>query len=171
MLTQENLKEVLNYNPETGVFTWKKRVFDTPRAGKIWNARFSGKKAGGLSGVYLKIGINKKQYFTHRLVFLYMTGKFPPNEVDHINEIKIDNRFVNLRLATRAENQANVKRISSNNSGYKGVHFNKNDRKWISQIAYKGNRTHLGSYDSPEEAHAAYCQAADKFHGEFKNYG
>ena len=111
-LTQEKLKTLLNYNPETGIFTWKKRNQNI--SGTINNKG------------YVVIQINNKIYLAHRLAWLYMTGLWPKNDIDHFNQVRTDNRFFNLREATRKENCQNVHKPHPNNSsGYLGVYWNK----------------------------------------------
>jgi len=92
---------------------------------------------------------------------------FPPNDTDHINGDRADNRIVNLRLATRAENQRNKRMSSRNQTGYKGVHWRTKNQKWTAIINDRGKNVFLGYFDDPKSAHAAYCDAAKRFHGEF----
>ena len=110
MITQEYLKSVLSYDPETGIFTWKYRQGLIGK--KIsWNTRYSEKQAGTIDPVgYLGIAIEYKRYYAHRLAWLYMTGELPKKYIDHLNGNKSDNRFLNLREATNSENQQNQKR-------------------------------------------------------------
>ena len=153
MITQSELKELLEYNPDTGVFTWIKR-----------NGNVAGTKN---NAGYVCIRINKKIYKAHRLAYLYMTGKFPENFIDHINHIKDDNRWVNLRDATDSQNGANRAKCKNNTSGYKGVSWNKRDKKWESKIKYMSKTIHLGKYTTPEEASEAYKKKAIELYGEF----
>lgn len=92
-------------------------------------------------------------------------------QVDHINGDRLDNRKANLRICTHAENGRNRGAPRNNTSGFKGVHFHKQCRKWQAQIKIDGQKKHLGLFDSAEEAHAAYCLAADLLHGTFARYG
>jgi hypothetical protein len=153
MITQSELKEVLDYNPDTGVFSWIKQ-----------NGNVAGTKA---NGEYVRIQIKRKQYLAHRLAHLYMTGNFPKNDIDHINHIKDDNRWVNLRDATDSQNHANVKRHKKNTSGYKGVSWNKTNKKWRAKIEYMKKSMHLGYYTTPQEASEAYKKKAIELFGEF----
>ena len=100
-----------------------------------------------------------------------MHGSFPEDMIDHINGSKGDNRIENLRQATRSQNLANQKINSVNTSGLKGVSWRKDRNKWHTQIRVSGKLKHLGYYIDKHEAHVAYCKAADKYHGEFANYG
>ncbi|MEI7998669.1 MAG: HNH endonuclease [Candidatus Omnitrophota bacterium] len=161
MITQEQLKEILHYDPETGSFTWAK----SGRRIKI------GKVAGGLEkGGYIRIRIFGKMYFAHRLAWLYMTGSFPPELIDHDNGNPSDNRFVNLREATRSENQANRGKTKANASGFKGVYWDKKAKKWKAQIGFESKTKYLGLFDTKEEAHDVYKKAADNLHGKFARH-
>lgn len=119
---------------------------------------------------YLQVKFFKKQSYVHRLIFLYHHG-FLPKSVDHINGNKIDNRIENLRSAAYFENMMNVKKTSSNKSGYKGVSFNTKRQKWIAQIKRNKEHFYLGEFDTPEKAHEIYCQKAIELHGQFANFG
>lgn len=150
----DRIKDVLNYNPNTGEFTWKV---------KHW-CRYPGDKAGNFSeGKYVKITVLGKRYYAHRLAWVFMTGRWPKACIDHINGKKSDNRFANLREATKAENGANM---SSRTTGkYKGVRFKKG--RYDAYIGNGGKYRYLGRYDTPEEASAAYEKAAVQTWGEF----
>lgn len=161
MLSQEQLKSVLHYCPETGIFTWLKSA----RSGWV------GKSAGSvMNRGYACIQLSGKSYLAHRLAWLYTQGFFP-EFIDHINSDRLDNRIANLRPATRRQNNINVLRTSANTSGFKGVHWDKPTERWRAQITIEGKKTYLGSFASPEEAHEAYKKAALEHHGEFANFG
>lgn len=167
MLTQANIKEILHYCHETGVFTWI-------RKSKLKHNASIGNVAGYRHHTgYRLIGINNKQYSSHRLAWLYMTGEWPVVFIDHINGIKDDNSFLNLRLANRVENSRNRGAQASNTSGYKGVTWNKAAQKWQAQIGIGGSKKlkYLGLFDNPKIAHKKYCKAALVLHGEFSNTG
>jgi hypothetical protein len=155
MLTQERLKEVLTYNPQTGFFTRNKT------GGPIGCAN---KKLG-----YYQIGIDYKRYYAHRLAWLYMYGEMPNKDIDHINNNGFDNSINNLRTATRKENIRNSKHQKNNTSGYKGVIEIKG--KWRAAIKVDRKNIYLGMFSTAEEAHRAYCNAADFYFKEFANYG
>lgn len=155
MLTQERLKQLVNYDPLSGEFTWKiarKKASQSAECGRI------------NSHGYRVIGIDYSQYRACRLAFLYMNGKFPNDQVDHINRNKQDDRWINLRNVTSIENNQNTTKKSNNSSGYKGVSLNKRTNKWLAQICFKGKRHYLGVFNSPEIASIAYKQAASKLH-------
>jgi hypothetical protein len=156
-LTHERLREVLNYDPMTGVFVWKKRLNNRALVGHICrNFDHRG---------YLRINIDRKIYRAARLAWLYIHGKWPPHEIDHINGIPGDDRLDNLREATHSENCNN--RPPRKSGRLKGVYFNKRDNGWCARIT-GSKRTHfLGRFATEAEAHAAYAKAAPIIHGEF----
>ena len=155
------LRSSLHYNPETGVFKRLKTVSNVK----------SGSVAGYLDqGGYWKIKFQGKGYLAHRLAF-YLMGIEPPTYVDHINGVRDDNRWCNLRPTSFASNTHNQKRRKNNSSGLKGVSYHKRIGKYSSKITVRYEQKHLGYFDCPEDAHEAYKKAADKYHGEFKNYG
>jgi hypothetical protein len=175
-ITQEYLKSILDYNPDTGIFVWRERLVEHFKNGKqtkehncnAWNAKNAGKQTGSQNkNGYLLIWVNYKVYPAHILAYIYMTGKQPDKKIDHKNGNKKDNRWINLRLATDFQNAANSKISKANTSGYKGVTFNKQKNKYAAQIKINYKTIYLGYYKTPEEAHAAYCAAATKYHGEF----
>jgi len=162
-ITQSRLKDLLSYNPETGLFTWR------PDCGI---KKMAGKPAGTTHPTgYRHILADGVSYRAHRLAWLYVHGMDPPHDIDHINSMKADNRIINLRLATRGQGQANKKRGICNTSGFKGVSKEHRANRWRAQISHEGMKRYLGSFRTPKEAHAAYCTAADKYHKEFANYG
>lgn len=151
------VREHLNYQPETGVFTWIK----TPA-----NAVKVGQRAGGISGSgYRYIWIRGRAYSEHRLAWLFVYGRWPENHVDHINGVLDDNRLCNLRDATRSQNQANRAATRKSKSGFKGVHSH--GRKWVASIQRDKQPTYLGTFDTAELAHAAYAVAAKELFGDF----
>lgn len=168
-LTQELLKEFLSYNPETGIFTWlprDRKWFKNDGAYRSWNTKYPGTKAMCLTPEgYIKISILKKRHQAHRLAWIYVTGEQPPKILDHINRIKSDNSFSNLRPATKAENAQNMEFTNKNNAtGFLGVFTQKNTNRYRSRIKVNAEFIHLGYFDTPEEAHNAYISAKKKFH-------
>ena len=154
-LTQERLKELLSYDPATGMFVWVKSE--------------KGRKIGEMAGCnhsrgYLRIRIDGKDFLSHRLAWLYMVGAFPSDQIDHINRIKNDNRFINLRAVTNMENSHNSGKRRSNNSGYEGVHYDKSRKKWFAQIRVNRIRHFLGRFPTSEDASAAYLVAQRIYH-------
>ena len=158
--SQARLKELLDYNEDTGEFRWKK-----PSSNRLKQ----GDKAGTKQD-YIRIQIDGKIYQAQRLAWMYMTGEDPGKyEIDHRDENKYNNAFSNLRKATSSTNKMNVKTPKINSTGFKGVQKMRN--KYAAHICKNGKQYHLGVYKTPEEAHKAYCEAADKYFGEFANYG
>ena len=157
MITQKYLKSLLQYDPRTGIFTWRKSTAKCVQVGM---------KAGhhAISGYYF-IRIHGKNYRAHRLAWLYIFGQYPTSELDHINRIKHDNRICNLRAATISENRINTKLHAHNTSGYRGVQYVYN--KWKAKIHYQKHQYYLGTYNTKEAAALAYNQAAQQLYGDF----
>ena len=173
MLTQEYLKLVINYDPETGIFLRLARPlshYKSLNSCNLTNSRIAGTIAGWISKKgYRRIRIDGITYGAHQLAWLYVYGEWPESDVDHVNNDgpKHDNRICNLRLATRSQNAANTGKKSTNKSGYKGVSWHKATCKWRAQIMINGKKTHLGLFDSAEDAHKAYVEKIKEIHGEF----
>jgi len=166
MLTQERLKEALQYDPDTGVFIWISKPL-----GIKGNGIRLGSVAGSLKeDGYIRIGIDGEYFYANRLAWLYLYGEFPEAEVDHANGVRSDNRKTNLRLANIQQNRRNTKRNSLNTSGYKGVHFSKAAKKWLATIFLNGKNRHLGCFETAEVAAAAYRKAAAFHFGEFARF-
>jgi hypothetical protein len=147
MITNNQLKELLNYNQHTGIFTWKvqnKRTRVDSIAGCYDNYN------------YIIIRIDGKNYKAHRLSWLYIYNEWPKGKIDHINGNPADNRITNLREVTVRENSQNRK--EHRNGKLVGCHYNKKINKWISRIQLNKKRIHLGYYDTQQEAHNAYIQ-------------
>lgn len=167
-MTEEDiqyLKSNLRYDPDTGKFWWLRRVRANVKLDKP-----AGCYQEGYGCRYVVIRANHKVYRAHKLAFFFMNEDIP-FRVDHINGDGHDNRWCNLRPATLSQNMHNMRKNSNNKSGYKGVSWHKASRKWVAQIGLNGKRLYLGGYDTPELAYEAFCEAADKYHGEFANYG
>ena len=159
-LTQARLKELLHYNPETGVFTWKV----TMRGVKL------GSIAGGISCYkYTQIKLDGVQYKAHRLAWLYMAGGWP-DQIDHINQVRTDNRWLNLRNVTQRENQKNKALRKDNATGLAGVSWHKINKKWMSHIKVDGKRIYLGYFTDKFEAICARLSANNKY-GFHANHG
>lgn len=149
MLTQERLKELLSYDEETGSFVWLK----TNHKGKVAGCT---EKDG-----YRVIAVDRRQYFAHRLAWLYVHGRFPVDGIDHINRIRNDNRIANLREATPYENAQNVGMHPRNSTGYKGVVWHKSYGKFMARTTIKGKRVTVGFFDDAKVAHEAICAAKE----------
>lgn len=155
-MTEEILKSLLSYDPESGLFRW----LTTKGRGEIGSIAGSKESKG-----YIQIKINMVGYKAHRLAWMYMTGEFPAIQIDHINRIKDDNRWENLRLATQGENQRN-KVMPVGVSGFRGV-VSKGS-KWRAQInAGFGSQLVIGIFDLALDAAIAYDNYAKSLHGEF----
>jgi hypothetical protein len=162
----EQLRAALDYDTETGVMRWKYSADRPPYR----NKRYAGKIAGCRTSDgynYLQIGFNGIRYKGHILAWLIAHGEYPPDQIDHKNGDGRDNRLVNLRLAAHSQNLCNSRRSQANSSGFKGKSFDKRRRMWQANITFQHHVTRLGYFNTPEEAHAAYCQAAAEHHGEF----
>ncbi len=142
-LTQAKLKELLHYNPDTGIFTW---------LNGRGNGTLKEDKAGSICNNYIEIGVNKISYYAHRLAWLYMEGYFPENEIDHINRIKDDNRWCNLRHVSSTCNKRNRDKQSNNTSGVSGVTFHKHNNLWQAQIKVNNKNIYIGAFKDFIEA-------------------
>lgn len=158
-LTAERLREVLIYDPETGVFTWRVRM---------GSRAMRGSRAGSRANHgYWLIRVYWRGYPAARLAWLYMTGAWPSATIDHINRVRDDDRFANLREATRQEQHGNKDLYARNTSGVRGVNRNKRTGRWRAHIGTNGRMRHLGFFDTKEAAADAYNAAAREQFGEF----
>lgn len=155
-LTAERLREVLHYDPETGVFTRKVK--------RVWNA--SGSEEATPTHGYLKLGVDGVQYMAHRLAWLHVYGHWPREFIDHINGNRSDNRIANLRDASCRTNNENKRgpRADNVSSGVLGVHWSEYHKKWKAHIRVDGRLKHLKYCRSIDEAHAVYLAAKRKLH-------
>lgn len=152
MIDQATLKSLLHYCPDLGLFWWK-------------NGRLAGEIAGTrLNTGYGQIKVAGERHQVHRLAWFYMTGSWPADELDHRNGWKLDNAFGNLREATRSQNNANRRGYAA--SGFKGVTKTKGGR-FIATINRNRKPEYLGTFDTPEQANAAYEKRAVEIHGAF----
>lgn len=149
MLTHERLLEVLDYDPETGVLTW--------RVSRGTARRGSAASHVGAEG-YLRVRVDGRLYSGHRLVWLHVHGVWP-DQIDHINGVRTDNRICNLREVTPAQNMQNKGQYRSNRSGCRGVSWHKKSGKWVAQITVDGKKHHLGLRSSLEDAQQLYLEA------------
>lgn len=157
-LAAERLRELLDYDPETGVFQRKVST----RNGKSTLSVVGYRSAGG----YLMVGIDGGRYYLHRLAFYWMEGRWPPEAVDHVNGALADNRWANLRKASTSQNASNSSRKIG---GLKGVFFHRN--AYRAQVCHNKKIKHIGSFKTELSAHLAYCKVAKELHGEFFNNG
>ena len=153
------LWELFSYNPLTGNLHWR-------------NGQYKEQVAGTRTTEYVQLVLKKQQYFGHRLVWAWVTGEDPGTlTIDHRDRDPRNNRHGNLRKATMEQQSHNQTAYKNNGSGYKGVCWHKSMRKWRAQIQVKGKQYRLGYFTSPEDAHQAYCAAADRLFGDFAHTG
>jgi hypothetical protein len=157
------LRTLLDYERETGVFRWKVNRSRT-RAGDIAGSVSRAPRDQG--GGYRNIGVEGRRYYAHVLAIAFETGRWPAAQVDHRDLDRDNNRFENLRAATRAQNNANRAVRSNSKSGVKGASF-RTDRGWRSRIRVDGKEIFLGYFETASEAHSAYRTAAQRYFGEF----
>lgn len=161
MLTAERLREVLEYDPTSGVFI-QVIVFDG--RGSRWKP---GRVCGHVSkqSGYLTLRIAGKLYQAHRLAWLYLHGSYPAHQIDHLNGVRTDNRIANLRDVPNAINRQNLRKPRSDNeTGYQGVTLDKRRGVYWARVRLNGVTTHLGCFDDPVAAHEAYLKAKRRMH-------
>jgi hypothetical protein len=160
MLTHERANELLSYNPETGVLTWK--------VSRSWMK--AGETAGSTrEGDYVRVCIDGRNYYGHQIAWLLFYGVWPSRQIDHRDRVRNHNGIKNLREATNGQNSHYANRKVSASSGYRGVYFKKAQKKWCAKIMSEGKTIHLGYFDDPAVAAKAYKAAAIRYHGEFAN--
>lgn len=157
----ERLREVLDYDPDTGIFRWKQSFVH----------RVKGGVAGADVRGYVVIQIDGVRIRAHRLAWLWVHGSYPIALLDHINAVRSDNRIANLRNATHSQNSANRQNRPDNKVGLKGVYRHKARESYVAEIVKEGERMYLGSFATPELAHEAYVKAAKELFGEFARAG
>lgn len=162
MVTRERLIELLNYDPETGIFFWKKPTASWLRCGDLAG---SATKDGAV-----RIKIDGRLYLAHRLAWLYFYGDWPERCIDHINRDRSDNRISNLRLASRVENGQNSNVQKNNKSGVTGVYWRSDRHAWRAEITVNKKKIILGSYQNKCDAINARSKAEEKFFP-FKIFG
>ena len=148
----DELRQALQYEPETGLFRWK-----------------CGARTGEIAGRpdpegYVILSVKGRSYRAHRIAWMFVHGSYPDKHIDHINQSKQDNRIANLRLCTNSENHQNTSPPANNTSGHKGVTWNKKDRKWRAQIKLNYRLRYIGSFDTKEEAIVARKQVEKEIH-------
>lgn len=157
MITAETIRAFYIYNPESGLFSWRK-LQRSRKAGALGWLRPNG---------YRVMDVHRRKYLVHRLAWLYVHGDWPDGEIDHVNRDKDDNRIANLRVATKRLNGGNRGPNSNNRFGFKGVVAEPRSGRWVAHIKRDGASRYLGTFDSPDEAHAAYMNAATAQYGAF----
>ena len=155
--TPQELKALLAYDPNTGLFIWRTTASNRAPAGSV---------AGTTNRLgYVLIGIQDRQYFAHRLAWYYAHGMWPASEIDHVDGDPSNNRLSNPRLATHSQNTWNTAKPVTNRSGAKGVSWSAG--RWRATIKVHGRQVHLGRFDTVAEAHTAYVEAAKHYRGTF----
>ena len=156
MLTQSELKTLLHYDPNTGIFTW---LVSRAKGKANTRAGFVGQNG------YRRIGICGGVYLEHRLVWLYVYGAWPSGQIDHKDGVRDNNALSNLRVVFGSGNRENLGGAQRNNqSGFLGVWYHPRLGKFRASIKVKGKLRMLGHYPTPEAAHAAYLLAKEKLH-------
>ncbi len=154
-LIADELRRLLSYDPQTGIFLRRFRTRGAPAP----TVAIGSPNSDG----YLRVSLQGKQYLLHRLAYVYMTGVWPSGVVDHIDGDRTNNAYGNLRNTTRAGNNQNLRKCrASGTSGYLGVH--KKGDKWRAQITTDRKQLHLGTYERPEDAHEVYLAAKRMLH-------
>lgn len=160
LIKAHDAHKYLDYDAATGEMHWK----IWPRTGRPCGREIVTTNAQG----YRVVTLMGRQYRVHRVAWLMMYGKWPSELLDHANGKRTDNRLVNLREANRSENNRNRGMSRNNTSGFKGVSYDRDRKKWQAKI-WRGNKAiHLGRYLTAQEAFAAYCKASREYHGEFR---
>lgn len=149
MISQCRLKELLTYDKETGLFV------------RNSNGRLAGSK---MTGGYIRVRLDGDVYLCHRLAWLYVHGRLPDNGIDHINGVTSDNRLQNIREADHSQNGQNQHVVRRNKHGMPGVKWVESRKKWAAKIRVKGKEIHIGLYDCPEDASAAYLSKKKEIH-------
>ena len=147
MLTHERAVALLDYDPESGVLYWREQRGRQPAGSRAGRLHHRG---------YREVRVDDVLYREHRVIWLIMTGQWPSDECDHINRLRSDNRWANLREASRSQNMRNLTRLNRNTSGYTGASFHKARGLWRATITIDGRQKHLGHFATAEEAGAAF---------------
>jgi len=171
-ITIDELRKLFSYNEETGILYWNIRDFSKSKFPNKWNSRYVGTEAGAKNHSghkVLSLTINETRYNlrVHRIIWAIVKGYWPKNEIDHINCNPSDNRIINLREANKIQQAGNRGANKNNSSGFKGVWLDKRYGIWRASIGWNKKKYHLGTFNSPQEAHAAYIKAAETHYGEY----
>lgn len=177
--SQSDLRLLLDYEPQTGVLTWKARgsewfepgEYSPERQAATWNGKNAGKPAlvGLNTNGYMRGGLFGRSVRAHRVIWKWMTGE-EPEAIDHISGIRTDNRWSNLRAATKTDNARNMCRSKRNTSGVVGVVWLEDRQKWRAEICANSRRRTIGAFDDKQEAITAR-RAAERDYGYHPNHG
>jgi len=167
-ISPDLLRNIIDYNPDTGRITWKVRADRSPQ----WNGRYAHSEAlNNLSRHgYFRGTINNRLYLAHRVAFAFVYGRWPHPEVDHINGNRRDNRIANLREVPKSQNAKNKRPSRRNSSGHNGIHWDSRNKKWIAQVKRHGQSSFLGRFKRVEDAIAARDAAYVRY-GYHENHG
>jgi len=168
---QDYLLECFDYNPITGEVFWKQRPqnhFKNIRSCNIWNSRYPHTIAGGQNGAHHRTRINKTDFITSRIIWKLITGQEPTSLIDHADTNFLNNQWANLRKADQSQNRHNSHMQPRNKTGYKGVR--KSGEKFTAYISIAKHRKYLGTFETAEKAHLAYCRQVDIIFKEFARY-
>jgi hypothetical protein len=178
IITQDYLRSILDYDPESGIFIWRERSAEmfpneTPRRSSAnqaacWNTRYVGRPAGTFrDGEYTIVRIpgHKSQVLAHRLAWFWFYGVWPSGDIDHVSRDKTDNRISNLREATRSQNQINRAHRRDNVLGVRGVC--RHSGRYVAQISFNRRHIYIGMYETLEDAKRAYEAEAARLYGDF----
>lgn len=166
-ITVETLREIVHYDPDTGIFRWLPRM-ETDQYVATWNTRYAGQEAGNINYAgYVVITIHYQHMMAHRLAYLYMTGEHPPTPLDHIDRNKANNAWANLRLASHSSNGFNVTKRANNTSGAKGVYWHEGAQKWMVSVTHNKTTYYGGLFEDKTDAIDAANVAIERLHGDF----
>jgi hypothetical protein len=164
-------RALFDYEPITGALRWKVNRYAGEHGGRLVA------RAGDIAGCkcprhgYWKVNFKGRSRPAHKVIWLIVTGEWPSALIDHRDTVKANNRWDNLRAATQAQNGQNRGANKRNKHGLKGVTYWPARKKYMAQIMANGVKKTLGYFETPNEAHAAYCAAAANMHGQFANFG
>jgi hypothetical protein len=159
MIAPDKLRDIFDYDPTTGNLVWKVRNSKRVKIGDIAGCKSTDGR--------ILIGLNGRLYKAHRIIWALVTGEWPKNFIDHKNSNPSDNKWENLREATKSQNMMNVGKIKSNTSGIRGVGWSKASQKWRAYIRANHQDIHLGVFENLEDAQKARIEAEKQYHGEF----
>lgn len=165
MLTQARLKELLYYDPETGIFYRKTKLSKINDIGSVAGSTEKKKKN------YYRIHVEQRRYQSHILAWLYVYGVYPKGNIDHIDGNGLNNKISNLREATCTQNSCNKRRSIANKSGAKGVSWHKQAKRWVAQVTINRKIIYLGLFLDIADAIAAVRKKRVEVHGDFHNHG
>lgn len=157
IISQEELRKQVHYDPETGEIRRIVKVINSTNIGEV--------VVGNVSHYgYLRINILGKRYLQHRIAWLYMYGEYPDGDMDHINQVKTDNRICNLRKVTRSQNMQNTGKPKNNTSGTRGIWWRKDTKKWAVELCRDKKKFSVGCFDDINEAKVALSDAIKTIH-------